>query len=49
MKNERLGHEVYLKKRPVGSVKVEDFELIKVEIPEIKEEGDFLVQNIWNP
>jgi len=45
--NERLGHEVHLKKRPVGSVKVEDFELVKVEIPKIKEEGEFLVRNIW--
>ena len=31
----------------MGSVKVEDFELVKVEIPEIKEDGDFLVRNIW--
>ncbi|WP_458719688.1 NADP-dependent oxidoreductase [Candidatus Nitrosocosmicus sp. R] len=47
MKNERLGHEVHLKKRPSGSVKVEDFELVTVEIPDLKEEGDFLVRNIW--
>ncbi|HKU83913.1 MAG TPA: NADP-dependent oxidoreductase [Candidatus Nitrosocosmicus sp.] len=47
MKNERFGHEVHLKKRPIGSVKVEDFELVKVEIPDLKEEGDFLVRNIW--
>ncbi len=47
LKNKRFGHEIRLKKRPVGSVKVGDFELVKVEIPEIKEEGDFLVRNIW--
>ena len=47
LKNKILGHEIHLKKRPVGSVKVEDFELVKVEIPDIKEEGDFLVRNVW--
>ena len=47
MKNERFGHEVHLKKRPTGSVKVEDFELVTVEIPDLKEEGDFLVRNVW--
>jgi NADPH-dependent curcumin reductase CurA len=47
LKNERLGQEVHLKKRPTGSVKVEDFELVKVKIPDLKEEGDFLVRNIW--
>lgn len=44
LKNERLGHEVHLKKRPVGSVKVEDFELVKVEIPEIKLYQDLVTQ-----
>jgi NADPH-dependent curcumin reductase CurA len=47
LKNERLAHEVHLKKRPTGSVKAEDFELVKVEIPDLKEEGDFLVRNVW--
>lgn len=47
LKNKIIGHEVHLKKRPAGSVKVEDFELIKVEIPDLKEEGNFLVRNVW--
>ena len=47
LKNERLGHEVRLKNRPAGSVKVDDFELVNVEIPDLKEEGDFLVRNVW--
>ncbi len=47
MKNKRTGHEIHLKKHPVGSVKVEDFELVNVEVPDLKEEGDFLVRNIW--
>ena len=47
LKNKIIGHEIHLKKRPIGSVKVEDFELVKVEIPDIKEEGDFLVRNVW--
>ena len=47
LKNKIIGHEVHLKKRPAGSVKVEDFELVKVEIPDLKEEGNFLVRNVW--
>ncbi|GEM_PF-242661 len=47
MKNERLGREVHLKNRPKGSVKEEDFEIVTVEIPALKEEGDFLVRNVW--
>ena len=42
-----MGNEVHLKNRPPGSVKAEDFELVKAEIPDLKEEGDFLVRNIW--
>lgn len=26
---------------------MEDFELVNVEVPDLKEEGDFLVRNIW--
>jgi NADPH-dependent curcumin reductase CurA len=47
LKNEILGHEIHLKTRPTGSVRVEDFELVMVEIPSLKEEGDFLVRNVW--
>ena len=35
MQKERIGQEVHLKKRPVGSVKIEDFEIVKIEIPKI--------------
>lgn len=47
LENKRSSHEIHLKKRPVGSVKEDDFELMKIEIPALKEEGDFLVRNIW--
>lgn len=47
MENERRGYEILLKKRPIGSVKLDDFELVKTDIPHLKEEGDFLVRNVW--
>jgi NADPH-dependent curcumin reductase CurA len=43
---QRIGREVYLKKYPSGMPTEEIFEIVKKEIPEIKE-GEFLVQNIW--
>lgn len=46
-KNKIVGKEIYLKKRPTGFVTEDDFELVEVEIPEIKKEGEFLVRNIW--
>jgi NADPH-dependent curcumin reductase CurA len=42
-----IGKEVRLKKRPAGFVTEDDFELVEVEIREIKKEGGFLVRNIW--
>jgi len=45
--NKLTGKEIHLKKRPAGFVTEEDFELVKVEIPEIRKEGEFLVRNIW--
>src|SRR5919202_2700158 len=41
------GKEIHLKKRPEGFVTEDDFELVEVEIPEIKKQGEFLVRNIW--
>jgi NADPH-dependent curcumin reductase CurA len=42
-----IGKEIHLKKRPTGFVTEDDFELVEVEVPEIKKEGEFLVRNIW--
>lgn len=43
--NKMIGKEIHLKKRPPGFVTEDDFELVEVEVPEIKKEGEFLVQN----
>jgi NADPH-dependent curcumin reductase CurA len=45
--NKIVGKEIHLKKRPIGFVTEDDFELVEVEVPEIKKEGEFLVHNIW--
>ena len=47
MKNKIVGKEIHLKKRPAGFVTKDGFELVEVEVPEIKKEGEFLVRNIW--
>jgi NADPH-dependent curcumin reductase CurA len=41
-----VGREIHLKQRPVGMPTENDFELVKVNIPDPKE-GEFLVRNIW--
>ena len=46
MVDERLGHEIHLKERPVGTPTENDFELVKVHIPRLKK-GQFLVRNLW--
>ena len=46
MADERLGHEIHLKKRPVGTATENDFELVNVYIPHLKQ-GQFLVRNLW--
>lgn len=47
MVEERLvGHEIHLEKRPVGLPAEDNFQLVKVYIPELKD-GEFLVRNIW--
>ena len=45
--NKIVSREVHLKQRPAGFVTEDDFELVEVEVPEIKKEGEFLVRNIW--
>jgi len=42
-----VSKEIHLKKRPIGFVTENDFELVKVKVPELKKEGEFLVRNIW--
>jgi NADPH-dependent curcumin reductase CurA len=46
MGNERLGHEIHLKERPVGIPTENNFELVSVSIPDPTED-QFLVRNIW--
>ncbi len=47
MEEERLvGHEIHLKQRPVGMPTEDDFQLVKVDVPELKD-GEFLVRNLW--
>jgi NADPH-dependent curcumin reductase CurA len=45
--NNIVSKEIHLKIRPTGFVTEDDFELVEVEVPEIKKEGEFLVRNIW--
>jgi NADPH-dependent curcumin reductase CurA len=47
LKSKIVSKEIHLKKRPVGVVTEDDFELVKVEVPELKRGGEFLVRNIW--
>jgi NADPH-dependent curcumin reductase CurA len=47
LENQKIGYEIHLKKRPIGSVKLDDFEFVKTDIPQLRGEGDFLVRNIW--
>lgn len=41
-----ISHEIHLKQRPVGMPTEDSFQLVKVNIPELKD-GEFLVHNIW--
>jgi NADPH-dependent curcumin reductase CurA len=45
--NKLMTKEIHLKKLPAGFVTEDDFELVEVETPEIRKEGEFLVRNIW--
>lgn len=47
MVEERLvSHEIHLKQRPVGMPSEDNFQLVKVDIPDLKE-SEFLVHNVW--
>ena len=47
MTEERLfSREIHLKQRPVGMPTENDFQLVRVEVPDLKD-GEFLVRNIW--
>ena len=41
-----VSHEIHLKERPIGMPINENFEIVKVQIPELSD-GEFLVRNIW--
>lgn len=41
-----VSHEVHLKERPIGMPSNENFEIVEVQIPELRD-GEFLVRNIW--
>jgi NADPH-dependent curcumin reductase CurA len=47
LKNKIVGKEIHLKRRPMGFVTEDDFELVEVEVPEVRKEGELLVRNIW--
>jgi NADPH-dependent curcumin reductase CurA len=47
MIEERLAsREIHLKKRPVGMPSEDNFQLVKINVPDIKD-AEFLVRNIW--
>ena len=41
-----VSREIHLKRRPVGMPNENDFQLVKVDVPDVKD-GEFLVRNIW--
>lgn len=47
MAEEKLvSREIHLKQRPIGMPTENDFQLVKVNIPDLKD-GEFLVRNVW--
>jgi hypothetical protein len=40
-----MGKKIRLKKRPSGNAKLDDFELVKVKVPELKEEVENSTKN----
>ena len=46
MVDERVGHEIHLKNRPVGIPTEDNFKFVRLSVPDPKE-GEFLVRNIW--
>jgi NADPH-dependent curcumin reductase CurA len=47
LNNNIVGKEIHLKRRPIRFVTEDDFELVKVKVPKVTKEGEFLVRNIW--
>lgn len=46
MLNERVGYEIHLKERPLGIASENNFELVRVRVPDLKQ-GQVLVRNVW--
>jgi len=46
MASKLVSMKIHLKQGPTGFVTQEDFEMVQIDIPELKE-GEFLVRNIW--
>lgn len=47
MENNKLARrEIHLRQSPAGMPTENDFQLVKVDVPELKD-GEFLVRNIW--
>ena len=41
-----FSREIHLKQRPVGMPTENDFQLVRVEVPDLRD-GEFLVRNLW--
>src|SRR5688500_5017713 len=46
MLSDRVGYEVHLKERPLGIASENNFELVRVRVPDLKR-GQILVRNVW--
>ncbi len=46
MLNELVGYEIHLKERPLGIASENNFELVRVRVPDLKQ-GQILVRNVW--
>jgi len=46
MLSERVGYEIHLKERPLAIASENNFELVRVRVPDLKQ-GQVLVRNVW--
>ena len=46
MLSERVGYEIHMKERPLGIASENNFELVRVRVPDLKQ-GQVLVRNVW--
>lgn len=46
VKEKPESREIHLKKRPVGMPTENDFQLVKLDVPDLND-SEFLVRNIW--